>query len=94
MGNPVNDGETCERDINIFDKLNADALYPPPPVLRADVVVYRPGAGAWLIRRSFDGGLTQVNFWESKVLHQIMWVTAWALVWADDSRGNPAGAES
>ncbi|MEK7690103.1 MAG: O-antigen ligase family protein [Bdellovibrionota bacterium] len=26
-------------------------------------------------------GLTQVNFWESKVLHQIMWTTAWVLLW-------------
>lgn len=26
-------------------------------------------------------GITQVNFWESKVLHQIMWMTAWILVW-------------
>jgi O-antigen ligase len=26
-------------------------------------------------------GVTQVNFWESKVLHQVMWVTAWTLLW-------------
>jgi predicted RNA-binding Zn-ribbon protein involved in translation (DUF1610 family) len=62
MGSPVFTGETCERDLNDSDKSNANALYPAPPILKADVVVYRPGAGAWLIRRSFDGGLTQVNW--------------------------------
>lgn len=28
-------------------------------------------------------GLTQVNFWESKVLHQMAWVLAWSLLMAD-----------
>lgn len=28
-------------------------------------------------------GLTQVNFWESKVLHQMMWVVAWTLLWVE-----------
>jgi len=61
MGNPVWDGDTCEREINGFDKLSADLLY-PAPLLPADIVVYRPSFGAWLIRRSFDGALTQVNW--------------------------------
>lgn len=26
-------------------------------------------------------GLTQVNFWEGKVIHQLMWVMAWVLLW-------------
>jgi O-antigen ligase len=42
-------------------------------------------------------GLTQVNFWESKVLHQITWVVAWSLLWASElARENrkPAGADS
>jgi O-antigen ligase len=26
-------------------------------------------------------GLTQVNFWEAKVTHQLMWVVAWSLLW-------------
>ncbi len=26
-------------------------------------------------------GLTQVNFWESKVIHSMMWVVAWSLLW-------------
>lgn len=30
-------------------------------------------------------GLTQVNFWEAKVLHQLTWATAWLLVWAMES---------
>jgi O-antigen ligase len=32
---------------------------------------------AWIVFQL--NGLTQVNFWEAKVLHQIAWVTAWAL---------------
>jgi O-antigen ligase len=28
-------------------------------------------------------GLTQVNFWESKVLHQLMWVMAWVLAYQE-----------
>ena len=27
-------------------------------------------------------GLTQVNFWEAKVLHQTMWIAAWTLFWS------------
>ncbi|HMH49312.1 MAG TPA: FG-GAP-like repeat-containing protein [Candidatus Acidoferrum sp.] len=61
MGNPVFDGETCERDISDSDRLNANLLY-PHPLLQADIVVYRPNAGAWLVRRAFDGALTQVNW--------------------------------
>lgn len=26
-------------------------------------------------------GLTQVNFWEAKVQHQLMWAVAWVLLW-------------
>ncbi len=35
---------------------------------------------AWVVFHI--NGLTQVNFWESKVLHQMMWVVAWTLLWA------------
>lgn len=31
-------------------------------------------------------GLTQVNFWESKVLHQLMWAVSWALLWSEQRR--------
>ncbi len=34
---------------------------------------------AWLVFHL--NGLTQVNFWESKVLHQMMWMVAWTLFW-------------
>jgi O-antigen ligase len=34
---------------------------------------------AWLVFHL--NGLTQVNFWEGKVMHQMMWVLAWALLW-------------
>jgi len=30
-------------------------------------------------------GLTQVNFWEAKVTHQIMWMVAWSLLWLGTS---------
>ena len=33
---------------------------------------------AWLVFQL--NGLTQVNFWEAKVLHQVMWVVAWSLL--------------
>jgi O-antigen ligase len=33
---------------------------------------------AWLVFQI--NGLTQVNFWEAKVLHQLMWVMAWTLL--------------
>tara|TARA_Y100000590_G_scaffold434459_1_gene552671 strand:+ start:2896 stop:4080 length:1185 start_codon:yes stop_codon:yes gene_type:complete len=26
-------------------------------------------------------GLTQVNFWEAKVMHQMMWMIGWSIVW-------------
>jgi O-antigen ligase len=35
---------------------------------------------AWIVFQL--NGLTQVNFWEAKVLHQIAWVMAWTLAWA------------
>ncbi|MGK5082923.1 O-antigen ligase family protein [Bdellovibrionota bacterium FG-1] len=31
-------------------------------------------------------GLTQVNFWEGKVMHQMMWSVAWILLWAESSK--------
>jgi O-antigen ligase len=34
---------------------------------------------AWIVFHI--NGLTQVNFWEAKVLHQISWMTAWAILW-------------
>jgi hypothetical protein len=37
----------------------------------------------WLVFQL--NGLTQVNFWEAKVLHQLTWATAWLLVWAMES---------
>lgn len=36
---------------------------------------------AWIVFHL--NGMTQVNFWESKVLHQIMWAVAWCLVWME-----------
>lgn len=33
---------------------------------------------AWLVFQL--NGMTQVNFWEAKVLHQVMWVLAWVLL--------------
>ncbi len=41
-------------------------------------------------------GLTQVNFWESKVLHTLMWTVAWLLYWAGElgqPNLTPIGAE-
>jgi O-antigen ligase len=35
---------------------------------------------AWLVFHI--NGITQVNFWEGKVLHQMMWMTGWTLYWA------------
>jgi O-antigen ligase len=35
---------------------------------------------AWLVFQI--NGLTQVNFWESKVMHQMAWMVAWSLAWA------------
>jgi O-antigen ligase len=34
---------------------------------------------AWLVFHL--NGLTQVNFWEAKVQHQMAWVIAWSLLW-------------
>lgn len=31
-------------------------------------------------------GLTQVNFWESKVLHQMLWAITWCLLWRERER--------
>jgi O-antigen ligase len=36
-------------------------------------------ACAWIVFQI--NGLTQVNFWESKVLHQLMWTMGWLLLW-------------
>jgi len=35
---------------------------------------------AWLVFHL--NGLTQVNFWEGKVMHQMMWSVSWILLWA------------
>ncbi len=35
---------------------------------------------AWVVFHI--NGITQVNFWEGKVAHQLMWSLAWLLVWA------------
>ena len=34
---------------------------------------------AWLVLQL--NGLTQVNFADAKVLHQLMWVMAWGILW-------------
>ncbi len=34
---------------------------------------------AWVVFHL--NGLTQVNFWEGKVLHQVMWMVGWVLFW-------------
>lgn len=39
---------------------------------------------AWVVFQL--NGLTQVNFWDSKVLHQMMWVSAWALLWVSEAQ--------
>jgi O-antigen ligase len=45
----------------------------------------RGGAFAWAMVCAWVvfhlNGLTQVNFWEGKVMHQMMWATAWAFLW-------------
>jgi O-antigen ligase len=42
---------------------------------------------AWLVFQI--NGLTQVNFWEGKVEHQVAWMIAWALLWSgDDTRSS------
>ena len=33
-------------------------------------------------------GLTQVNFWEGKVQHQLSWMLAWLLLWAESRSEN------
>jgi len=38
---------------------------------------------AWIVFHI--NGMTQVNFWESKVLHQMMWVIGWTLIWLRES---------
>ncbi|MBU6376699.1 MAG: hypothetical protein KGQ59_11925, partial [Bdellovibrionales bacterium] len=35
-------------------------------------------------------GLTQVNFWEGKVQHQLFWVVAWVLFWRQQGRSSIA----
>jgi O-antigen ligase len=42
---------------------------------------------AWLT--FFINGLTQVNFWEGKVLHQIMWTTGLLLFWTLEEKPIP-----
>lgn len=39
---------------------------------------------AWIVFHI--NGLTQVNFWEGKVMHQMMWVTAWILLWWNQAK--------
>jgi O-antigen ligase len=39
---------------------------------------------AWVVFQL--NGLTQVNFWEGKVLHQLAWTTGWLLLWARQTR--------
>ena len=39
---------------------------------------------AWIVFHL--NGLTQVNFWEGKVMHQMMFSLAWAMVWATQPR--------
>lgn len=39
---------------------------------------------AWIVFHL--NGLTQVNFWEGKVMHQMMFSVAWILFWANDGR--------
>ncbi len=34
---------------------------------------------AWIVFQL--NGLTQVNFWEGKVMHQMMWTLGWTLLW-------------
>jgi hypothetical protein len=29
-------------------------------------------------------GITQVNFWDAKVQHQLMWIVAWILLWTGE----------
>ena len=41
---------------------------------------------AWIVFQL--NGLTQVNFWEGKVMHQMMWVLAWSLLWVGMKAGN------
>ena len=41
---------------------------------------------AWLVFHI--NGMTQVNFWESKVLHQIMWMVAWTLLWVGNENSH------
>ncbi|MBC7691591.1 MAG: O-antigen ligase family protein [Methylotenera sp.] len=38
---------------------------------------------AWIVFQL--NGLTQVNFWESKVIHSMMWMVSWALLWASEN---------
>lgn len=39
---------------------------------------------AWIVFHI--NGLTQVNFWEAKVLHQIGWIGSWSLLWATNKK--------
>jgi O-antigen ligase len=43
---------------------------------------FRGFAWVWLVFHL--NGLTQVNFWEGKVLHQMMWAVGLALCWASE----------
>ena len=43
---------------------------------------------AWIVFQL--NGLTQVNFWEGKVMHQMMWAVAWSFVWLIPARAPEA----
>ena len=47
------------------------------------------GGAAWIAAGVvfLMNGLTQVNFWEGKVLHQLMWVMGWMLVMVNETPG-------
>lgn len=48
--------------------------------INRESVVARGVVCAWLVFHI--NGVTQVNFWDSKVLHTLMWVSGWMLAWA------------
>ncbi len=45
-----------------------------------DALFATGAAAAWVAFHI--NGLTQVNFWESKSFHQILWCTAWLILWS------------
>lgn len=44
---------------------------------------------AWIVFQL--NGLTQVNFWESKVMHQMAWTIAWILIWSKSESTTQSG---